>query len=103
MIAASAPENGVSVEWAWEIIEEPSFGEYKDAGRMAGACSITGDCGRPPVPVTSAIIGEAEPIEPRREVRALWFRPARRRRRKPRTPTARKAKKPRTAMVAIAQ
>ena len=103
MIAASAPENGVSVEWAWDIIEEPSFGEYKDAGRRACACSITGDCGGPPVAVASAIMGEAEPIEPRREVRAVCLRLARRTRRSARTPTARIAKVPRTTMVAIPQ
>jgi hypothetical protein len=48
-------------------------------------------------------MGEAEPIEPRREVRALSLRLARRTRRKPRTPIARIAKKPRTTMTAIAQ
>ena len=68
MIAASAPENGVSEDCVWEIIEEPSFGEEKDAGRSADACRIIGDCGAPFVP---AIMGEAEPIEPRREERPL--------------------------------
>jgi hypothetical protein len=48
-------------------------------------------------------MGEAEPIEPRREVRALSLRLARRTRRNPRTPIARIAKKPRTTMTAIAQ
>ena len=48
-------------------------------------------------------MGEAEPIEPRREVRALSLRLARRTRRNPRTTKARIAKKPRTAMTAIAQ
>lgn len=100
MIAASAPENGVSVEWECEIIEEPSFGEYRDAGRGAGACPINGDCGAAPAPV---IMGEADPIEPRREVRALSLRLARRMIRNPRTPIARIAKKPRTTMTAIAQ
>jgi hypothetical protein len=64
MMAASAPENGVSEECVWEIIEEPSFGEEKDAGRGAEACPIIGDCGALPAPT---IMGEAEPIEPRRE------------------------------------
>lgn len=48
-------------------------------------------------------MGEAEPIEPRREVRALSLRLARRTRRNPRTPIARIAKKPRTTMTAIPQ
>ncbi len=48
-------------------------------------------------------MGEAEPIEARREVRALSLRLARRTRRKPRTPIARIAKKPRTTMTAIPQ
>jgi hypothetical protein len=48
-------------------------------------------------------MGEAEPIEPRREVRALSLRLARRTRRNPRTAKASIAKKPRTAMTAIAQ
>jgi hypothetical protein len=48
-------------------------------------------------------MGEAEPIEPRREVRALSLRLARRTRRKPRTPIARIAKKPRTTITAIPQ
>lgn len=48
-------------------------------------------------------MGEAEPIEPRLEVRALSLRLARRTRRNPRTPRARIAKKPRTTMTAIAQ
>lgn len=48
-------------------------------------------------------MGEAEPIEPRREVRALSLRLARRTRRNPRTTIARIAKKPRTTMTAIAQ
>lgn len=99
MIAASAPENGVSVEWAWEVIEEPSFGD-KDAGRAAVVCSIIGDCGAPPPPV---IMGDAEPIEPRREERRLRLRRARRTRRNPRIPNARIAKKPRTTMTAIPQ
>lgn len=98
-MAASAPENGVSDECAWEIIEEPSFGD-KDAGRGAGVCSIIGDCGAPPAP---AIMGEAEPIEPRLEERTLSLRRARRTRRNPRIPNAIIAKKPRTTMTAIAQ
>ncbi len=53
MIAASAPENGVSVEWEWEAFEEPSFGEYSDDGRGACACSIVGDCVAAPGPVRS--------------------------------------------------
>jgi len=101
MIAASAPENGVSVEWAWEIIEEPSFGEYIDDGRGARVCSvINGDCGAPPAP---AIIGDAEPIEPRCEVPALRIRLARFTRRNARTQRARIAKKPRTTMTAMPQ
>ncbi len=100
MIAASAPENGVSVETEWEAFEEPSFGEYSDDGRGACACSIVGDCVAAPGPV---IMGDAEPIEPRREVRTLSLRLARRTRRKPRTPRARIAKKPRTTMTAIPQ
>jgi hypothetical protein len=100
MIAASAPENGVSFEWAWEIIEEPSFGEYKEAGRGAGVCSINGDWGARPAPV---IMGEAEPIEPWREGREFCLSLARRTRRKARIPKARIAKKPRTTMTAIAQ
>jgi hypothetical protein len=48
-------------------------------------------------------MGEAEPIEPRREVRALSLRRARRTRRNTRAPIARIAKKPRTTMTAIAQ
>lgn len=48
-------------------------------------------------------MGEAEPIEPRREVRALSLRLARRTRRKPRTMIALIAKKPRTTMTPIAQ
>jgi hypothetical protein len=48
-------------------------------------------------------MGEAEPIEARREVRALSLRLARRMRRNPRTPIARIAKKPRTTMTDIAQ
>ena len=104
MIAASAPENGVSDEWAWEIIEEPSLGEYIDAGWGAtDVCSITGDRGAPFVLGSAWIIGDAEPIEPCRETRELWLRLARRTRRRPRTPTVRIAKKPRTTMTAIAQ
>ena len=72
MIAASAPENGVSDEWAWEIIEEPSLGEYTEAGCGAAVvCSITGDRGAPFELGSACIIGEAEPIEPRREARVL--------------------------------
>src|SRR6266404_8021655 len=101
MIAASAPENGVSVEWAWEIIEEPSLGEYTDAGCGAtDVCSIIGDCGAPPAAGSPWIMGEAEPIESGREGRALWLRLARRTRRKPKTPTVRIARKPRTTMTA---
>lgn len=48
-------------------------------------------------------MGEAEPIEPRREVRALSLRLALRMRRKPRTTIALIAKKPRTTMTDIAQ
>jgi hypothetical protein len=48
-------------------------------------------------------MGEAEPIEPRRELRALSLRLARRTRRKPRTTIALIAKKPRTTMTDIAQ
>jgi hypothetical protein len=48
-------------------------------------------------------MGEADPIEARREVRALSLRLARRTTRNPRTPMARIAKKPRTTMTAIAQ
>lgn len=48
-------------------------------------------------------MGEADPIEARREVRALSLRLARRTMRNPRTPMARIAKKPRTTMTAIAQ
>jgi hypothetical protein len=104
MIAASAPENGVSEEWAWEVIEEPSLGEYTDASCGAtDVCSITGDRGAPFAFGSPWIMGDAEPIEPRRETRALWLRLARRTRRRPRTPTVRIAKKPRTTMTAIAQ
>jgi hypothetical protein len=48
-------------------------------------------------------MGEAEPIEPRREGRVLSLRLARRTRRKPRTIKALIAKKPRTVMTDIAQ
>lgn len=48
-------------------------------------------------------MGDAEPIEPRRETRAFCLRLARRTRRRPRMPTVRIAKKPRITMTAIAQ
>jgi len=111
MIAASAPENGPlsPAEPPWDINEAASGDAIEDARRPEPAAPAPviaipvppssgdrGECGR-----ASAIIGEAEAIDPRLEPSGLLCK--RRTMKKTRIPPATRAKKPRMTMTAMAQ
>lgn len=110
MMAASAPEKGPPspAEPPWDI-KEAASGDATDDARWrteppaaapaAGKPAPPGDCGE--FGRTLAIMGDAEPMEPRLESPALLRR--RRMMKKARMPPATRARNPRTTITAMAQ